>query len=460
MLDKLKNTSEGPDKLPPWYLRLAAPVFALPLAHLFNLSFSGATVPYQWKSSCITPVPKVSQPLQCEDFRPISVKPILSRFLEKSIIRQSLYPIFVHPEYTHLFSDQFAFRPTGSCTAAIITILHKITDLLLVHPYVHLIALDFSKAFDTVRHVSLFNKLAPLPVTDCTYNWLVDYFESRSHCTKLAAHRSNFSEINASFVQGFGLGPVAYAINAYDLRPLSKMNHIDKYADDTYLIVASAYAHLIPQELEHIAIWATQNNLQLNHTKTVEMIRHKPGRKRDFTYPPVFPDIARVTQMKILGVLLNDTVGFDCHIDNLVGLVAQSKYAIKLLRSHGLSGQSLWDITQATLVARMLYASQSWWGFLDQAARNRLCSALRRVPRLGLCSPGLPGFEELCAQADTNLFKQIMANPSHFLHQLLPPVKITGHNLRSRMHDRVLPNPNDSLSRKKFFNRMLFLNIY
>ena len=50
------------------------------------------------------------------------------------------------------FSDQYAFRPTGSTTAALIYILQSVTDLLADNPYVSVIALDFSKAFDTVRH--------------------------------------------------------------------------------------------------------------------------------------------------------------------------------------------------------------------------------------------------------------------------------------------------------------------
>ena len=86
------------------------------------------------------------------------------------MVTQFVYPIFVHPSCAHLFHDQFAFRPTGSTTAALINLVHNLADLLQTYPYVHLIALDFSKAFDTVRHSTLMQKFSKLPLQDNIYN--------------------------------------------------------------------------------------------------------------------------------------------------------------------------------------------------------------------------------------------------------------------------------------------------
>ena len=210
MLDTVKQTATGLDCIPSWFLRIAAPFLSLPIAHLFNLSLSFSKVPVQWKSSSITPVPKTAQPRVCEDYRPISVTPVLSRLMEKEFIRQTIYPALVHPNYTHLFADQFAFRPTGSTTTALIRLLHTLSDLLQTEPYVHVIALDFSKAFDTVRHHTLLSKFSSLPISDCSYNWLLDYFSSRRHCTRVKEILSEFLEINASIIQGSGTGPVSY----------------------------------------------------------------------------------------------------------------------------------------------------------------------------------------------------------------------------------------------------------
>jgi len=73
MLDSLHHTAEGEDGIPAWLLRLAATVLVSPLAHLVNLSLNTATVPKQWKTAVIRPMPKVSQPKVPADYRPISI---------------------------------------------------------------------------------------------------------------------------------------------------------------------------------------------------------------------------------------------------------------------------------------------------------------------------------------------------------------------------------------------------
>jgi hypothetical protein len=70
------------------------------------------------------------------------------------------------PELT----DQFAFRPTGSTTVALITMLSHVTDMLRHNTYVTVVSMDFSKAFDTVRHATLAGKLAELSLLDKIYN--------------------------------------------------------------------------------------------------------------------------------------------------------------------------------------------------------------------------------------------------------------------------------------------------
>ena len=144
-LDKLKPTATGLDGLPVWFIRLAAPWIAGPISHIFHLSYNSSIVPVQWKHSCITPVPKTTQPATCADYRPISVTPVLSRVMERLIVRHDLYPVLVHPDFSNLFWDQFAFRPTWSTTAALIFLFHHLSHMLQDHKSVHLIALDFSR---------------------------------------------------------------------------------------------------------------------------------------------------------------------------------------------------------------------------------------------------------------------------------------------------------------------------
>ena len=102
--------------------------------------------------------------------------------MERLIVTQFLYPALTYSN-TSKFSDQYAFRPTGSPTAAIISLLHTVTHLLTDNPYVVVISLDFSKTFDTVRHSALLDKVAQLDMPDEVYDWLVSCFSGHSHCT-------------------------------------------------------------------------------------------------------------------------------------------------------------------------------------------------------------------------------------------------------------------------------------
>ena len=87
MLDTIHPTAMGLDGIPEWFIRIAAAAFAMPVTHLFNMSLNSSIVPSQWKASRITPIPKTAQPATCQDYRPISVTPILSRLMEKELVR-------------------------------------------------------------------------------------------------------------------------------------------------------------------------------------------------------------------------------------------------------------------------------------------------------------------------------------------------------------------------------------
>ena len=98
------------------------------------------------------------------------------------------------------------------------------------------------------------------------------------------------------------------------------------------------------------------------------------------TYPSAIPGINRVNKLKILGVTVSDTLTFHNHVDAVV------ENALKTIRAHGLDGNALWDVTQATVVAQLLYASPAWWGFLKVDEKSRLQSVINKAQRYG-CLP-------------------------------------------------------------------------
>jgi Reverse transcriptase (RNA-dependent DNA polymerase) len=460
ILDKLQPTAMGLDQLPTWYLRLGAPIFCKPLAYLFNKSLVTSTVPTQWKASWIQPVPKTPSPNTHADYRPISITPTLTRIMERTIVSTFMYPALTEPTKSLSFYDQFAFRPTGSTTAALITMLHKITHLLVLEPYVIVLALDFSKAFDRVRHATLTEKLAELSMPDHVYNWMVDFFNGHSHCVRFRNVTSSLHEITASIIQGSAIGPASYVVNTADLHAVTPGNEMVKYADDTYLIVPAHNADSRTAELVNIESWACVNNLPLNRSKTSEIIFTDNKMRRQYQLPPLMNGINRVSTIKVLGVTVTSSLSFSEHVSEVLKSCARTLYALRVLRSHGLCTNDIHTVYRLIVVAKITYASSAWSGFISAADSQHIDSFIRRSKKAALCDPTLPTFAELCLLADEQLFSKILTNPQHILTELLPPPSAASQNysLRFRKHERELPTKLTNLTNKNFIIRLLYNN--
>jgi len=127
--------------------------------------------------------------------------------VERLVVSTYLYPALMKPPMVAEITDQFAFRPTGSTTAALIDLLHQLTLMLEKNDYVLLVSTDFTKAFDSVRHSTLMQKMAVIDLPDNIYNWIANYFEQRGHVTKIHDIISAIAFINASIIQGSVIGP-------------------------------------------------------------------------------------------------------------------------------------------------------------------------------------------------------------------------------------------------------------
>jgi len=462
MLDTLHPTAAGLDGLPAWFLRVAAPVIYKITANIFNISLSTSTVPRQWKEARIKPIPKVATPMQHSDFRPISVTPILTRMMERVVVREFLYPSFLTSPSSLTFSDQYAFRPTGSTSAAIISLLHTITTLLQSNPFVIVISLDFSKAFDTVRQSTLLAKMAALELPVPVYNWLVDFFREHAHRTMFNGKESTTASISASIIQGSGIGPAAFTVTAADLKPLHPGNSLVKFADDTYLVVPSVNASTRQQEMDNIATWSAANNLKLNVSKSKEIVFQNSRRRILVTPPPPLPDISRENVLKILGVTITNHLSASDHIRRVISDSAKTLYALRVLRCHGMTENGLHAVFRAVVISRLIYASPAWSGFTTATDRQRVDAFLRRSKRCGFCPPEVPDYDQLLEEADDQLFKRILNNPNHTLHQLLPPQSTASqkYNLRRRAHDRQLHEHQGHLIDCNFITRLLYRNSY
>ena len=178
--------------------------------------------------------------------------------VEKIIVKQFLWPALDDPN----MNDQFAFRPTGSTTAALVYLLHNVYTMFEEgNEYVRCIMVDYSKAFDVINHPILLNELAGLGLKKSNFSWIADFLTGRTQAVKYNNMISSFMPISRSIVQGSGLGPTLYIALARKLKPLSDKNKLPKYADDTSLLVPQHTDCSIEREFQHINDWSVDNKL-------------------------------------------------------------------------------------------------------------------------------------------------------------------------------------------------------
>jgi hypothetical protein len=315
--------------------------------------------------------------------------------------------------------------------------------------------MDFSKAFDTIRHHTLLEKLGSIDIPDHIFNWLSNYFHDRKHITKFQGEVSSIASINASVVQGSGVGPGSYVVGSADLHPKNRFNILVKYADDTYLLVGSSNIGTAAEEYDHVASWAKTNNLKLNPSKTREIIFSKRGFKAS-SIPIVIQGAERVDTIRVLGITLSSDMRMTKHTEKVLASSSTSLYALRVLRDHGMSTYALHDVAMATTVAHLMYASPAWWGYASETDRNKLQSMLNRMKRRGFLLSTTPSVVDMSQAADSGLFRAICGESCHVLRGIFPPTQQIKYNLRPRIHNFNLPI-NDKCN---YIPRILFKDTY
>lgn len=147
-------------------------------------------------------------------------------------------------------------------------------------------------------------------------------------------------------------------------------------------------------------------------------------------------------------------------IDALTISAMQSCYALKTLKNFGMNQACLQNIYKSLVISKITYASQSWRGFSTATDLQKLNSVIHKATKWGYLENSFPTIEDLLDKRDSKLFSQLLNDPNHTLHFLLPPEKPLNYNLRQRAHNRVLPPKENSLLTRNFLYRMLYKNSY
>jgi len=147
-------------------------------------------------------------------------------------------------------------------------------------------------------------------------------------------------------------------------------------------------------------------------------------------------------------------------VSTVLASCASLMYAVRVLRSHGLSEQSLKDVFQATVVGKLLYCAPAWSGFCSDADCTRLNSFLRRCDKLGYTDKHYSDISTKFQEADDALFRSILSNTSHVLHTFLSERLETTYSLGTRSHNKLLIPKTSDLDDRHFIIRSLYKNLY
>ena len=145
----------GADTIGPRLLKLAAPYISESLTFICNQSIANSTFPEKWKEAKVTPLHKNGPRDDTNNYRPISVLPVVSKLLEKHVHDSLMVYLSSH---SLLHSTQSGFRPNHSCETSLLQMINSWLDAINNNQMIGMVMIDFRKAFDLVDHTLLLKK--------------------------------------------------------------------------------------------------------------------------------------------------------------------------------------------------------------------------------------------------------------------------------------------------------------
>ena len=337
----------GPNSIPTNILKNFKKILSAPLSQIINLSFSGGVFPDMLRIAKVIPVFKKGDPLECNNYRPISLLPNIGKIYEKLMHRR--LTLFLR-QNNSLFSYQFGFRNSYSTTHALISISEQIRTALDNNKFACGVFIDMQKAFDTVDHKILLSKLEYYGIRGIALNWFKSYLNNRMQYTVINDVKSESMKIKYGVPQGSVLGPLLFLLYINDLNKAITYSKIHHFADDTNILYPSHSLKDINKkvnfDLKNVVNWLRANRISLNVNKTEIIIFRSRTNKlsKNMNFRISGQKIEVTQQTKYLGIILDENLSFIPQLNNL---------KVKLNRANGLLSKIRHYVT--TDLLRMIY---------------------------------------------------------------------------------------------------------
>ena len=322
-INKLDNKkSSGFDDISVKFLKVCKPVIIKPLVQIFNKSVLTGEYPDELKIAKVIPLFKSGEKALMNNYRPISLLSIINKLFEKLIYKR-LRKFLI--KYNVLYNYQFGFRPGYSTDMALIEIVDNIKTAIDDNKFVCGIFLDLTKAFDTVNHKILLDKLNHYGIRGITNTFFKSYLSNRRQFVQVNGSKSEHLPITCGVPQGSVLGPLLFLLYINDIANLSPLGSIRLFADDTNIFIEHDNLEQLYNNaktlIEYLFMWFKDNKLTVNSNKssfTIFTTKHKRSNND-------IPDILSVNNVNILmrsstkylGVFIDEDLNWKIHINQL-----------------------------------------------------------------------------------------------------------------------------------------------
>ena len=358
-----KGKASGPFSIPEHLLEMIKHDIAKPLADITNISFETGIYFDKLKVSKVIPIFKNKESmLDCENYRPISLLSNVNKIIEK-LMYNRLYDFL--ERFDCIYRKQFGFRQKHSTAHALISMTEEIRHSLDNNLNVCGIFLDFQKAFDTVDHSILLDKLEFYGIRGIPLNWFKSYLFNRQQFVSINGTDSKIMNLPHGVPQGSILGPLLFLIYINDLHNSCLNCSVTHFADDTNLIIKnkseSTLAKKLNQDLKSLTKWLRANKISLNAKKTEFIIfeskwkRKKNNLKIKLDGKKLIPS----SFIKYLGIFIDKHLDWSIHSDFISSKLSRSIGMLAKLKKF-LPQNQLRSVYFSIFSSHMNYASIVW----------------------------------------------------------------------------------------------------
>lgn len=323
----------GPDDIPPRLIKYGARQIARAVTSIINACFATSTYPSKWKLSNITAIHKKGSLRELLNYRPISLLCILGK-LQDGLAADQM-SVFME-EHEILPRQQFAFRKKSGTETALIKLIDDIAKASNEKKVTGIIALDLSKAFDTVPHCGLVS-FAESFCEPSACHFLASYLTNRRQRVVANGVITESKEVSSGVPQGDRWSPLLFAGYTATLPSILKHCRAVIYADDCNLYFSAdtieEVTHALLDDYHLVKQWCHDMGLIINPNKTEFLVIR--GRKRNIPQQALnLGEIAinETESIKFLGFMVNNRVDFKHHHEYIKKRVNHKLYALQNAR--------------------------------------------------------------------------------------------------------------------------------